>query len=195
MPCLTPHLRSSMRNGSALPSIVDVSPCRAGRVDEPRLNCLNFVGDGQRYRLPAQGHFRNTAPSRLWYDGDLQPAAGNADVRFERPVPPNPDHIDAILAPEHPVTLVLADHTTDEQQSAVEVEIVTALAARLLRDDGLEPERLAILAPHRAQNNAIARRLRERLSPGAALPIIDTVERLQGAERDVILFSLTTSAP
>ena len=61
MPCLTPHLRSSMRNGSALPSIVDVSPCRAGRVDEPRLNLLNFVGDGQRYRLPAQGHFRNTA--------------------------------------------------------------------------------------------------------------------------------------
>jgi superfamily I DNA and/or RNA helicase len=134
-------------------------------------------------------------PSRLWYDGDLQPAAGNAAARFERPVPPNPDHIDTILAPEHPVTLVLADHTTDEQQSAVEVEIIAALAARLLRDDGLEPERLAILAPHRAQNNAIARRLRERLSPGAALPIIDTVERLQGAERDVILFSLTTSDP
>ena len=134
-------------------------------------------------------------PSRLWYDGDLQPAAGSADARFERPVPPNPDHIDAILAPEHPVTLVLADHTTDEQQSVVEVEIIAALAARLLRDDGLEPERLAILAPHRAQNNAIARRLRERLSPGAALPIIDTVERLQGAERDVILFSLTTSDP
>jgi superfamily I DNA and/or RNA helicase len=93
------------------------------------------------------------------------------------------------------VALVLADHTTDEQQSAVEVEIITALATRLLLDDGLEAERLAILAPHRAQNNAIARRLRERLAPDAELPVIDTVERLQGAERDVILFSLTTSDP
>lgn len=134
-------------------------------------------------------------PSRLWYDGDLQPAAGNADARLVRPVSPSPDRIDAILAPEHPVTLVLADHTTDEQQSAVEVEIIAALAMRLLHDDGLVAERLAILAPHRAQNNAITRRLREGLSPGAELPIIDTVERLQGAERDVILFSLTTSDP
>jgi hypothetical protein len=136
-----------------------------------------------------------TLPSRLWYGNDLQPAAGNAEARLVRPVRQHPDHIDAILAPEHPVTLVLADHTTAEQQSVVEVEIITALAARLLLDDGLEAERLAILAPHRAQNNAIARRLRERLSPGTDLPIIDTVERLQGAERDVILFSLTTSDP
>jgi replicative superfamily II helicase len=134
-------------------------------------------------------------PSRLWYENDLQPAAGNAEARLVRPVRPNPDRIDAILAPEHPVALVLADHTTDEQQSAVEVEIITALAARLLLDDGLEAERLAILAPHRAQNNAMSRRLRERLALDAELPVIDTVERLQGAEREVILFSLTTSDP
>ncbi len=130
-------------------------------------------------------------PSRLWYEGDLQPAAGNADARLVRPQPRNPDHLDAILAPEHPATLVLADHTTDEQQSAVEVEIIAALAARLLLDDGIEVERLAIIAPHRAQNNAIAKRLRQWFGPEQAeLLIIDTVERLQGAERDVILFSL-----
>ena len=134
-------------------------------------------------------------PSRLWYDNDLYAAAGNAEIRLTRPARPAPDPLDAILDPEHPVTLVLADHTTDEQQSAAEVEIIAALATRLLRDDGLEAERLAILAPHRAQNNAIARRLRACLAPDAALPIIDTVERLQGAERDVILFSLTTSDP
>jgi superfamily II DNA/RNA helicase/predicted RecB family nuclease len=134
-------------------------------------------------------------PSRLWYANDLQPAAGNAAARLVRPARSHPDPIDAILDPEQPVTLVLADHTTAEQQSAVEVEIITALAARLLGDEGFEAEQLAILAPHRAQNNAMSRRLRERLSPGAALPIIDTVERLQGAEREVILFSLTTSDP
>ena len=59
---------------------------------------------------------------------------------------------------------------------------------------------MAILAPHRAQNNALAQRLGVLLSQhcngqAVALPLIDTVERLQGAERDIVLFSLTTSDP
>lgn len=139
-------------------------------------------------------------PSRLWYDGDLRPTAANADSRLAIPFIAPGDRIDDILDPQRPATLVLAEHHTDSQQSAVEVEIMAALAARLLLEYGLEPAQLAILAPHRAQNNAIAQRLAQRLSasrPGAdmALPVIDTVERLQGAERDVVLVSLTTSDP
>jgi superfamily I DNA and/or RNA helicase len=67
-----------------------------------------------------------------------------------------------------------------------------------LRDYGIEPERLAIVTPHRAQNNAITQRLSHLLAErggGVTLPVIDTVERLQGAERDVVLFSVTTSDP
>ncbi len=138
-------------------------------------------------------------PSRLWYQGDLQPAAANADARLIIPAARRHDAVQAILDPERPATLVLANHMTDYQQSPEEVEIVTALAARLLLDDGLAPERLAILAPHLAQNNAIGQRLADLLShhhpETMSLPLIDTVERLQGAERDVILFSLTTSDP
>ena len=47
----------------------------------------------------------------------------------------------------------------DAQQSALEVEIVATLAARLLLDYGIAASRLALLAPHRAQNSAIAQRL------------------------------------
>ena len=68
-------------------------------------------------------------PSQLWYQGDLHPAAANATRRLELPVVRQPDLVDTILAPQHPVTLVLADHTTDAQQSALEVEIVATLAA------------------------------------------------------------------
>jgi superfamily I DNA and/or RNA helicase len=96
------------------------------------------------------------------------------------------------------VTLVLAEHTTAHQHAPVEADIVATLAAHLLLDYGIEPERLAIVSPHRAQNNAIARRLSHLLaerSSGVTLPVIDTVERLQGAERDVVLFSVTTSDP
>jgi superfamily I DNA and/or RNA helicase len=137
-------------------------------------------------------------PSQLWYQGDLHPTAANATGRLEVPVVPRPDLVDAILAPQRPVTLVLADHTTDGQQSAREVEIVATLAARLLLDYGVAAARLAILAPHRAQNSAIAQRLAQLLSQRGAcvtLPVIDTVERLQGAERDVVLFSVTSSDP
>jgi superfamily I DNA and/or RNA helicase len=80
----------------------------------------------------------------------------------------------------------------------VEVDIVAKLAARLLLDYDVAAERLAIVAPHRAQNNAITQRLAQLLGErggGVALPVIDTVERLQGAERDVVLFSVTTSDP
>jgi superfamily I DNA and/or RNA helicase len=108
----------------------------------------------------------------------------------------HPDVVDAILAPQHPLTLVVAEHTSDHQQSLLEAEIIATLAARLLLDYGLSAERLAIVAPHRAQNNTIAQRLASLLTQRQAtgpLPVIDTVERLQGAERDVLLFSLTTS--
>ena len=137
-------------------------------------------------------------PSQLWYQGDLHPAAANAAGRLQVPVVQQPDLVDAILAPQYPVTLVLADHTTDAQQSLLEVEIVATLAARLLLDYGVAATRLAILAPHRAQNSAITQRLAQLLSQRGAsvtLPVIDTVERLQGAERDVVLFSVTSSDP
>jgi superfamily II DNA/RNA helicase len=139
-------------------------------------------------------------PSRLWYQEDLRPAAATARARLAVPAVQRPDLIDTILAPQYPTTLVVAEHATDHQQSTLEAEIIARLAARLLLDYGLEVTRLAILAPHRAQNNAIAQRLAHLLaqhcgSGSVALPLIDTVERLQGAERDVVLFSLTTSDP
>jgi superfamily I DNA and/or RNA helicase len=139
-------------------------------------------------------------PSRLWYQDDLRPAAGNATARLVIPAVQHPDMVDAVLDPQRPNTLVLAEHTTDHQHSRLEVDIIAVLVARLLLDYGLEPQRLAVLAPHRAQNSAIRQRLSHLLSchqpaDSLALPVIDTVERLQGAERDVMLFSLTTSDP
>ena len=137
-------------------------------------------------------------PSRLWYQENLHPAPSTAGARLALPAVQQPDLVDAILAPQRPVTLVLAEHTTDHQRSPTEADIVATLAARLLVDYGMAAERLAIVAPHRAQNNAIAQRLAQLLAQrGAltALPVIDTVERLQGAERDMVLFSVTTSDP
>lgn len=101
-----------------------------------------------------------------------------------------------ILDPERPVVLVLADHRGCHQKSDLEAEIVARLASRLMVEHGMNPDRLALISPHRAQNNATAVRLRELIDDSdVPLPVIDTVERLQGAERDVIFFAITTSDP
>ncbi|HEX9936563.1 MAG TPA: ATP-binding protein, partial [Longimicrobium sp.] len=55
--------------------------------------------------------------------------------------------------------------------------------------DGFREQGLAILSPHRAQNSAI---LHELVRAGWAygeLPIVDTVERMQGNEREMIIVS------
>jgi len=143
-------------------------------------------------------------PSRMWYEGALHPASGNARARLDLPTPSRvlppegeEEHdLNRILDPERPVTLVLADHRGCHQQSELEATIVARLAGHLLVRHEFASDRLAIISPHRAQNNAIAHRLRVLLGKRELpLPIIDTVERLQGAERDVIIFSLTTSDP
>ena len=179
-------------------------------VEYPRRSILDHLltmqGPGVRVRLNETYRLNRelcALPSRLWYQNDLQPAAENAGARLSIPAVQQIDIVDEILDPERPVTLVLADHTTDHQQSAQEVEIIARLALRLLLDYGLTPDRLAIVSPHRAQNNAITQRLASLIaerqpdteSVMSLLPVIDTVERLQGAEREVILFSVTTSDP
>ncbi|NOY70554.1 MAG: DEAD/DEAH box helicase [Deltaproteobacteria bacterium] len=135
-------------------------------------------------------------PSRTWYNSTLSPAPANAGARLVLKGERKNDLADEIIDPRKPVVLVLTDHRGCGQESAAEAGIIARLAHRLLSDPGMDKEKLAIITPHRAQNNAISRRLAE-LSGGEGdgLPLIDTVERIQGAERDVILFGFTCSDP
>jgi superfamily II DNA/RNA helicase len=135
-------------------------------------------------------------PSQTWYNSTLRPAPENARTRLSLNGPAKNDLLDKIINPQKPVVLVLTDHQGCHQESAIEAEIMAQLACRLLIDRGVDKEQLALISPHRAQNNAIARRLSELSGMSAEdLPLIDTVERIQGAERDVILFGFTCSDP
>ena len=134
-------------------------------------------------------------PSQMWYEGTLQAAPGNAHLRLALLRSSQRDWLDRVLDPEKPATLLLVDHRGCHQASDLEVEIVSQLAYRLMTEQGLGADQLALISPHRAQNNAVVERLGQLLGEAAALPLIDTVERVQGAERDVILFAFTTSDP
>ncbi len=136
-------------------------------------------------------------PSRTWYDSRLRPAPANATASLSLKGRLTNDPLDRIIDPEKPVVLVRANHHGCGQESIIEAEIMACLAHRLLNKYGLQKEQLALISPHRAQNNRITRRLTELLGGGGSddLPLIDTVERIQGAEREVILFGFTCSDP
>ena len=131
-------------------------------------------------------------PSRTWYDGALRAASGNAKRRLVLDRTRQDDLLDRVIDPEKPVSLLLVNHRGCHQKAELEAEIVAELAHRLMSEHGLSADQLALISPHRAQNNATADRL-AKLLVGETLPLIDTVERVQGAERDVILFAFTTS--
>lgn len=144
-------------------------------------------------------------PSKTWYRSQLFPASSVENARLclgglsEAYKPTGNDPVfNDILNPEQPVTLILTDHQGCAQQSDVEADLLAALARRLLLGHGLSPDQMAIITPHRAQNNAILQRLGKIMTAAhqdAGLPLVDTVERIQGAERDIILFGLTASDP
>ena len=134
-------------------------------------------------------------PSQTWYQGRLHPDAGNAHTRLALADRLGNKLLDSIIDPQRPMVLVGAKHLNCNQESALEASLISDLAHRLLHNYGIKHEQLAIISPHRAQNNSITSCLRKLLGETADLPVIDTVERLQGAERDVIIFGFTSSDP
>jgi len=133
-------------------------------------------------------------PGRTWYENMLHPAPANANARLalNKPLDKSTEY-DKILDPAKPVVLVLADHQGCSRKSDMEADLMAALAHRLMMFHGLSPDQMALISPHRAQNNAIIKRLGEMLED--RLPLVDTIERVQGAERDVIIFGVTSSDP
>lgn len=116
----------------------------------------------------------------------------------------NQDFFKALLHPEFPV--VLCTYNAPQSFTArnpVESEIVGALTEAIwanLKDhttgqayaaDKFSAEALAVLSPHRAQNTQIRNHLTSLGYNGSAKPeiLVDTVDKLQGKERELILVS------
>jgi DNA replication ATP-dependent helicase Dna2 len=129
-------------------------------------------------------------PSRCWYDGALR--AVHKDRRVELLPVTKHDQIDNIINPSSPLSVLVVEHRGQTSQSQGEASWVARLVARLV-ERGLGVGQLGVLTPHRQQSALVIEALREALGEGAALPMVETVERAQGGERDVILYSLTSS--
>ena len=128
--------------------------------------------------------------SRIYRDLD--------DIELEGPeavdVPPAEDvdrleDWEQIWEGPHALNLIVHGERESRQSNLTEARIIeNVLAAH----DNHERNSIAVITPHRAQRAL----LRERLAPFAeAVTVIDTVERLQGGERPVIIVSATASDP
>ena len=136
-------------------------------------------------------------PSRMWYADKLHPSPEIASTRLILPGWKTSDErLEQIINPQKPVIAVEVSHQGCSQQSASEAEFIARLTWRFIDKYKISPDQIAIISPHRAQNNAIRETLLALSGNNPNyLPLIDTVERMQGAERDIIIFGLTSSNP
>src|SRR3546814_10581836 len=102
-----------------------------------------------------------------------------------------------LLDPDCPVAILLHDGppaaTTNLFEARIAARLANCLAERMVgarTGDTLAADfwsqRLAVVSPHRAQSATIRNALPEALRGGA---FIETVDRIQGTERDAILLS------
>jgi hypothetical protein len=146
-----------------------------------------------------------TYPRDVLYEGRFRSTRPDIRVAIAAPIDfASDDPVNLLLHPERPVVLCrYAPPRSFTAHNPVEAELVAALTERLSRvlineqtGEVFTPQEfarraLAVLSPHRAQNSAIRHALRQRgFDTGARpLPLVDTVEKLQGKERQVILVS------
>lgn len=93
--------------------------------------------------------------------------------------------VEAAMEPTAPVTLIIHDENESQDANRTEVALIEALLTAL---NNPQPDETGIVTPHNAQKG----RLNQRFSASAT---IDTVERFQGGERDVMVISATASDP
>jgi DNA replication ATP-dependent helicase Dna2 len=137
----------------------------------------------------------NDFPSRVFYDGQLTPEARTANSRFPH-ISGGP--YDELFDPERPAVIALVAHEGFRTRCRPEAEVVAAIVLdRIVRQRG-DPGDIAVVSPFRAQLRLIRTLVKRGLDEAgiaAALPVIDTVERIQGQERELVVVSLVASDP
>ncbi|MBN1954543.1 MAG: AAA family ATPase [Anaerolineae bacterium] len=133
-------------------------------------------------------------PSRRFYANLLQPAPTVGERRLSLGAVPG--QWQEILDPAHPAVWVDLQQRNTTVRSRREADVVAGLVRGLLAG-GVPAHEIGVISPYRAQGRQVRSQLRRSLpDPAVRRAIIaDTVERMQGQEREVILVSLATSSP
>ena len=132
--------------------------------------------------------------SDQWYDSELQSAEAIKDQKLKLPnYPLFKDVLDDYLDPMKSIVLVQLEHLGSQQSSPEEANWIAKAVKRLIEDYSICLQEIGIISPHRLQNNTIISALKEALPFSLKHPKVDTVERMQGSEFDIVIFSATVS--
>jgi uncharacterized protein len=93
--------------------------------------------------------------------------------------------VDAAIEPSEPVSLIIHDEDKSQDANRTEVGLIEALLTAIPDPSADE---IGIVTPHNAQKGRLNQCFDEEAT-------IDTVERFQGGERDVMIISATASDP
>jgi len=155
----------------------------AGRGNETMLNIT--------YRL---NDILSEWPSRTFYRNELKPSQEAATRRLR--LSTHSSRWDIILDPASPAVFLDLCHLNTSVRSRREAETVVELILALLEYE-VPPAEIGVVVPYRAQSRLIRSLLRRNIGDETIWTqiTVDTVERMQGQEREVVLVSFATSAP
>ncbi len=126
--------------------------------------------------------------SESFYGGRLQPAPTAAHRRM--PFRPG-GRLDEVLDPNLPVVWLRIDHRQPGSRSQEEANATADVVEDLIRQHGVAPAEIAVIAPFRAQVRLLRSAIQHKALTGSDDLVVDTVERIQGQEREVVVVSLT----
>lgn len=101
-------------------------------------------------------------------------------------------YVDSIMDPNYPIVVVEHTENASQQFNQIELELASPLIKACVEYLSLDGKNgIGVVVPHRAQKAL----LRAEFPALAKVNSIDTVERFQGDQRDVIIVSATASDP
>jgi DNA replication ATP-dependent helicase Dna2 len=129
-------------------------------------------------------------PSRTHYGGKLMAVGANSQRRLV--LSHTPERFKAVFDPEASGIFIPTTNAAARTQNLADAALVVALCAAAV-EGGLPLAHIGIVTPYRAQGRAVRNGLGQQFGrANARLVIADTVERMQGQERELIILSLAT---
>jgi DNA replication ATP-dependent helicase Dna2 len=155
----------------------------AGRGNETMLNIT--------YRLNEE---LTEWPSRTFYGNELKPSEEAAGRRLQ--ISDRASRWDFVLDPAASAVFLDLCHRNNTVRSRREADIAVEIILALLHH-GIAASEVGVVTPYRAQSRLIRSLLRRNVTDHSICDqvVVDTVERMQGQEKEVIILSFTSSSP